>query len=265
MSGLLRRLGLLCVGRPYVVVTVWVFVVLATGSGVLLAGTRTTNDITLPGTDLQGATLQGRAGRLAAQGRSLQCRAHDLKRTRAGLQRRKRRLEKDGKAARALRAELSRLLTAAGAEPRATDPRLVRIQEALARTSGVASVAPPCVNEGGSAAVLSVTATTRPADPVTAELVGRLRGTVLPAATEAGGVTVYVGGVTAAYDDLATLISNRLPLVIGVVLALSFRVLLVAFRSLLVPLKAILCNLLAVGARSVSSRRPRLPRRRGVV
>jgi len=50
------------------------------------------------------------------------------------------------------------------------------------------------------------------------------------------------------YDDLAALISNRLPLVIGAVLAFSFVVLLLAFRSVLVPLKAILCNLLAVGA-----------------
>ena len=57
-----------------------------------------------------------------------------------------------------------------------------------------------------------------------------------------------MGGVTAAYDDLAALISRRLPLVIGTVLALSFLILLVAFRSVLVPLKAILCNLLAVGA-----------------
>jgi uncharacterized membrane protein YdfJ with MMPL/SSD domain len=196
----------------------------------------------------QGAALQGRADQLVAQGRSLQRRAGGLKRTAAGLERDKRRLEKDAKAARALKAELTRLLTAAGGEPRATDPRLARIQEALAVTSGVVSVAPPRVNESGSAAVLSVTATTRPADPATADLVARLRDTVLPAATEAGGVTAYVGGATAAYDDLATLIADRLPLVIGVVLALSFLVLLVAFRSLLVPLKAIICNLLAVGA-----------------
>ena len=71
---------------------------------------------------------------------------------------------------------------------------------------------------------------------------------MIPGATRGEGVTAYVGGITAAYDDLATIISSRLPLVIGVVLALSFIVLLAAFRSVLVPLKAILCNLLAVGA-----------------
>jgi RND superfamily putative drug exporter len=96
--------------------------------------------------------------------------------------------------------------------------------------------------------VFGITATTRPADPATSELVGRLRARVIPEATAGQGVTAYVGGITAAFDDLAAIISSRLPLVIGVVLALSFVVLLVAFRSVLVPLKAILCNLLAVGA-----------------
>ena len=48
----------------------------------------------------------------------------------------------------------------------------------------------------------------------------------------------YVGGSTAANVDLAAEIASRLPLVIAVVLALSFMVLMIAFRSLLVPLQA---------------------------
>jgi uncharacterized membrane protein YdfJ with MMPL/SSD domain len=140
------------------------------------------------------------------------------------------------------------LLTEAGGQPRATDPRFVRLQHALESTPGVQSVAPPRVNDAGTAAVFAIQATTRPADPKTADLVHRLRDTVIPDATHGEGITAYVGGVTAAYDDLAAIISSRLPLVIGVVLALSFLVLLAAFRSVLVPLKAILCNLLAVGA-----------------
>jgi len=196
----------------------------------------------------QGAVLQAQADRLAAQGASLKKQAQALERQAVRLKKEKRRLERDVKRARALKAELTKVLTKAGGEPRATDPRVVRLQDALVRTSGVASVAPPLVNKTGSAAVLSIAATTRPADPVTADLVQRLRDTVIPAATSGDGVTAYVGGVTAAFDDLAALISQRLPLVIGTVLALSFLILLAAFRSLLVPLKAILCNLLAVGA-----------------
>ena len=140
------------------------------------------------------------------------------------------------------------MLTDAGGQPRATDPRLVHLQQALEAAQGVQSISPPSVNKSGSAAVFALTATTRPADPVTSDLVSRLRTTVIPDATRGEGVTAYVGGITAAYDDLAAIISSRLPLVIGVVLALSFVVLLAAFRSVLVPLKAIICNLLAVGA-----------------
>ena len=140
------------------------------------------------------------------------------------------------------------MLTKAAGQPRATDARIVRLQDALAATPGVKSVAPPRVNKSGSAAVFAVTPTRRPADPVTAALAKRLRSTVIPDATRGQGVTAYVGGVTAAYDDLASLIARRLPLVIATVLALSFLILLLAFRSVLVPLKAIICNLLAVGA-----------------
>jgi putative drug exporter of the RND superfamily len=57
-----------------------------------------------------------------------------------------------------------------------------------------------------------------------------------------------VGGSTAFNLDLEREISHRLPLVVAVVLALSFVLLMMAFRSLLLPLKAIVMNLLSVGA-----------------
>jgi uncharacterized membrane protein YdfJ with MMPL/SSD domain len=196
----------------------------------------------------EGEALKAKAAGLTAQGAALKKRAAGLKEDAAALKRDKRRLERQAKRARVLKRDLVRMLTDAGGSPRATDPRLVRLQDALAAADGVESVSPPSVNESGSAAVFALTAATRPADPVTSDLVRRLRETVIPEATAGSGITAYVGGVTAAFDDLAAIISSRLPLVIGVVLALSFVVLLVAFRSVLVPLKAILCNLLAVGA-----------------
>ena len=58
----------------------------------------------------------------------------------------------------------------------------------------------------------------------------------------------YVGGQTAGYIDLATQIADKLPLMIAIVVALSFIVLLLAFRSLLVPIKAAAMNLLSVAA-----------------
>jgi uncharacterized membrane protein YdfJ with MMPL/SSD domain len=194
------------------------------------------------------AALQAQAARLEGQGDALKRQSSDLERRAARLRRKQRQLRWDVERAQALKAELTRILTKAGGQPRATDPRVVGLQDALSQTSGVASVSPPQVNKSGAAAVFAVTATTRPADPRTIDLVNRLRDTVMPGATRGEGVTAFVGGATAAWGDLATLISRRLPLVIATVLALSFLLLLVAFRSVLVPLKAILCNLLAVAA-----------------
>jgi len=196
----------------------------------------------------QGAALKAQAARLQADGAVLKRQAARLKKEAAALKREKRRLERQGSRAKALKQDLVAMLTDAGGQPRATDPRFVRLQEALKSAPGVQSIAPPRVNKAGTAAVFALQATTRPADPKTADLVRRLRDSVIPQATRGQGVTAYVGGVTAAYEDLSAMISSRLPLVIGVVLALSFVVLLAAFRSVLVPLKAILCNLLAVGA-----------------
>ena len=196
----------------------------------------------------QGNALKTQGAQLTAQGAGLEKSGTALTKDAAALKRDQRRLERQGQRARALKSDLIGMLTEAGGQPPATDPRFVRLQRALESTPGVQSVAPPRVNRSGTAAVFAIQATTRPADPKTADLVHRLRDTVIPDATRGQGITAYVGGVTAAYEDLAAIISSRLPLVIGVVLALSFVVLLAAFRSVLVPLKAILCNLLAVGA-----------------
>ena len=91
-------------------------------------------------------------------------------------------------------------------------------------------------------------ATTDPADPATADLVRTIRDFVIPERTAGEDVEAYVGGETAAYVDLATGISSRLPLVIVVVIALGFMVLMMAFRSILIPAQAALINVLAVCA-----------------
>jgi predicted nucleic acid-binding Zn-ribbon protein len=196
----------------------------------------------------QGSQLQAQATQLSAAGAALARQGAQLERRADKLARRERALKRDAKTAEQLKDELTEILTKAGGEERATDPRLTRLQDALEAAAGVESVSPPRVSDDGSAVLISVVPTTRPADPATSDLVADLRGNVLPEALEGAAATAYIGGVTAAFYDLSLLISRRLPLVIGVVLALSFLILLVAFRSLLVPIKAILCNLLAVGA-----------------
>ena len=75
-----------------------------------------------------------------------------------------------------------------------------------------------------------------------------LRDTVIPKADKGTTLTTYVGGQTASYIDLASRISEKLPLVIAVVIALSLILLLIAFRSVIVPVTSALMNLLSVGA-----------------
>ena len=61
-------------------------------------------------------------------------------------------------------------------------------------------------------------------------------------------MSAYVGGTTAAYDDLASQISSKLPLQILVVIALSFLLLILAFRSVVIPPQAAVMNILSIGA-----------------
>jgi putative drug exporter of the RND superfamily len=130
----------------------------------------------------------------------------------------------------------------------ASDERLQDLRNTLMSTKGVQSVTQPLVNKAGTAAVYSVQSKAAPSNEATSQLVHRLRDDVLPEATDGNGVFPNVGGITAGYIDLADSIAKKLPLVIGIVLALSFVLLLLAFRSVVVPLKAVVMNLLSIGA-----------------
>ncbi len=134
------------------------------------------------------------------------------------------------------------------AEQLATDPRLQDLRDDLRKAGGVAKVSEPLVNDGGSAAVLTVTPSTAPSDRGTETLIRELRDTTIPAATKGQDMTASVGGTTAGYVDLADEISSRLVLTIGVVVGLSFLLLLLAFRSIVIPLTAGLMNLVSIGA-----------------
>lgn len=83
-----------------------------------------------------------------------------------------------------------------------------------------------------------------PQDEATTQLVERLRADALPAT----GLDVQIGGFTAGSIDFSSYLGDRLPLLIGSVLVLSFLLLMLVFRSVLVPLKAVIMNLLSVGA-----------------
>ena len=94
---------------------------------------------------------------------------------------------------------------------------------------------------------MSAIPTSAPSSAKTEDTIVRLRDDVIPQA-ETGGATADVGGSTAAYVDLADRISERLVLVILIVVGLSFLLLMLAFRSIVVPITAALMNLLSVAA-----------------
>jgi putative drug exporter of the RND superfamily len=120
--------------------------------------------------------------------------------------------------------------------------------DAVGSDAGVRSVGPPRINPAGTAAVLQVYPVGSPQSSATSDLVHRLRDTVIPRAVAGTGVTVHVGGPTATFIDLASLLGSRLVPFVAVVVAVGFLVMLLLFRSLAIPLTAAVMNLLSIGA-----------------
>ncbi len=129
-----------------------------------------------------------------------------------------------------------------------SDPRLQTLQKDITATPGVAAVTPAQVDKAGTGAYFNVISTHGPAEAQTTDLVHTLRDSVIPSAEKGTDLHAYVGGSTAAYDDLASRISDKLPLQILVVIVLSFLLLILAFRSVVVPLQAAVMNLLSIAA-----------------
>jgi putative drug exporter of the RND superfamily len=125
---------------------------------------------------------------------------------------------------------------------------LPKLEKAIGGADDVKAVSEPTLDKQGTVAVFTVISKSEPWADETVELVEDLRDTVIPSALKGTSANSYVGGQTAGYIDLASQISDKLPLMIAIVVALSFIVLLVAFRSLLVPIKAAVMNLLSVAA-----------------
>jgi RND superfamily putative drug exporter len=122
------------------------------------------------------------------------------------------------------------------------------LQKSIGGAADVAAVTEPTLSEDKKVAVFTVISKSEPWADETVSLVENLRDDVIPGALEGTKAQSFVGGQTAGYIDLANQISNKLPLMIAVVVGLSFLVLLMAFRSILVPIKAAAMNLISVAA-----------------
>jgi RND superfamily putative drug exporter len=133
------------------------------------------------------------------------------------------------------------------AESRTTAP-LTQLHAALASAPGVSAVTPVRLSPSGQVATISLYPNSAPQAYATTQLVRRLRDHTIPQLKARTGMKAYVGGFTAGSVDFATTLAEKLPLFIGVVVALSALLLMVVFRSLVIPLQAAAMNLLSIGA-----------------
>ncbi len=123
-----------------------------------------------------------------------------------------------------------------------------RLTAAIAATPGIARVTPAEVSQDGQAALMIAYPATGEQNAATNALVNRLRADVLPRATEGTGIHAYLTGPNAANVSFADLVANRLPWLIGVVVALAMVLLIAMFRSVVVAVKAAVMNLLSISA-----------------
>jgi putative drug exporter of the RND superfamily len=140
-------------------------------------------------------------------------------------------------------------LQVAVALPKAGDTAaLTHITGALHATRGIASVGAPRLNATGTAAAIIAYPTTSPQSAQTSSLVAQLRNRVIPPIENRTGARVYLGGATASQVDFSHVLSSKLLLFIGVVIAVAALLLVVVFRSLVIPVQAAVMNLLSIGA-----------------
>jgi RND superfamily putative drug exporter len=121
------------------------------------------------------------------------------------------------------------------------------VSAAVAKTPGVVAVTPPRTSPSGNVAVFEAYPSSAPQAQATTDLVNHLRSDVAPGIEKQTGATVLVGGFTAGSIDFSHVLSNKLPLFIGIVVVLSALLLFVIFRSIVIPIQAALMNLLSIG------------------
>jgi RND superfamily putative drug exporter len=124
---------------------------------------------------------------------------------------------------------------------------------AAGHTPGVVTTVGPEYFPAGpnhpAVALAEVYPTGSPQAVSTSQLITHLRQQVIPAAVRGDPkLQVLVGGQTALGDDLAAQLSSKLPLFVGMVVALSFILLMILFRSLAIPATAAIMNLLSAAA-----------------
>jgi RND superfamily putative drug exporter len=123
---------------------------------------------------------------------------------------------------------------------------------AASHTPGVVTTIGPQFFPAGpghpAVALAEVYPTGSPQAQSTTNLITDLRNNVIPSTLHGQHLQVLVGGQTAVGIDVANQLSSKLPLFVGMVVALSFILLMVVFRSLAIPATAAIMNLLSAAA-----------------
>jgi putative drug exporter of the RND superfamily len=140
------------------------------------------------------------------------------------------------------------LLLVAQAQSAADSAALGRLDRALSAVPGVAAVQTGPVQAGSAVEVTQVFPATAPETQATSTLITQLRDTVIPRYTRGTTLRVYVGGLTATFDDFAAVTSAKLPWLLAAIAGFSFLLLVLAFRSLLIPAITAVLNLLSAAA-----------------
>ncbi|MEU9864946.1 MMPL family transporter [Streptomyces sp. NPDC047971] len=122
------------------------------------------------------------------------------------------------------------------------------LRQALENTDGIAAATAPIPTRDASVSTVIAFPDSAPQAEATSELVERLRADVLPPLERETGADLLVGGPTAATEDFASTVADRMPLFVAIVVGLSALLLLLVFRSVLIPVKAALLNLISIGA-----------------
>ncbi|MFE5939621.1 MMPL family transporter [Streptomyces sp. NPDC056470] len=122
------------------------------------------------------------------------------------------------------------------------------LRQALEKTDGIAAASAPIPTKDAAVSTVIAFPESAPQAEATSELVDRLRSDVLPPVERATGADLLVGGPTAATEDFAATVADRMPLFVAIVVGLSALLLLLVFRSVLIPVKAALLNLVSIGA-----------------
>jgi putative drug exporter of the RND superfamily len=136
----------------------------------------------------------------------------------------------------------------ASAAASATGSLATQLQHDLASTTGVAKVTPFTPTPDGALLTGTVIPTTGPQDQATTTLYNTLVNTTLPQALHGTGYQGYVTGLQAAQTQFDQLVTGRLPIIIGVVIAVAFLLIMTAFRSLALAVKAAVLNLFSIAA-----------------